>query len=54
MTKSDYISMLLFGRHPFKQLSEAAIIFWHSEVPPLNAKIYIERLENKLLLKLND
>lgn len=49
MTKSDYISMLLFGRRPFKQLSEAAIIFYHCQIPPLPAKIYIDRLEQRLI-----
>ena len=49
MTKSDYISMLLFGRQPYKQLSEAAIIFYHSKIPPLNAKIYMDRLEQRLM-----
>ena len=51
MTKSDYISAAIFGRKPFKQLSEAAIIFFHCGIPLLRAKIYLDRLENKLIKK---
>ena len=48
MSKSDYLSSALFGRLPFKQLPEAALIFWHCGVGLLPAKVYLDRLEKKL------
>ncbi len=51
MSKSDYLSHLLFNRKPFKQLTEAAIIFYHCDIKPLPATIYMDRLESKLIDK---
>lgn len=54
MTKSDYVSSALYGRHPFKQLAEAAILFWHCDIKLLPAKMYLDRLETKLKQKRYD
>lgn len=48
MTKSNYISACLYGRGPFRQLQEAALIFYHCDIGLLPAKTYLDRLEKKL------
>jgi hypothetical protein len=51
MSKSDYLSSLLFRRMYYKEIREAALIYWHSGIPLLNATIYLDRLEAKLHTK---
>jgi len=51
MSKVDYIRQLLSNRKPFKQLTEAAIIFYHCDIDNLNAKVYMDKLKTKLIEK---
>jgi len=46
--KSEYVRYLLIGRNGNKILSEAALIFYHSEVPVSDAMIYMNILETKV------
>ncbi len=48
MSKSDYISSMLFGRMPSVKLQEAALLFYHCGIGLLPATIYLDRLETKL------
>ncbi len=49
LSKSDYLRALLIGRPYGQRLTEAALIFYHSEIPLEEAKVYIKTLERKLL-----
>ena len=49
MTKNEYLKELLLDKRAFKQLSEAAILFWHAKVPLIDAHIYMKNLEERLI-----
>jgi len=48
MTKEEYISKLLYGAKLHPKVIEAAIIFWHCEIPYDIAQEYMYKLEEKL------
>ena len=48
MTKAEYLRELLVGKLGDSRLADAALIYWHSEIPIYLAKIFIENLERKL------
>jgi len=48
MTKETYIQNLLYGIKHHPTLIEAAIIFWHIEMPYDTAEDYMYKLEGKL------
>lgn len=48
MTKNEYIQDLLMGRMWNRQILDAALIYWHSEIPFAMACVYMNNLEKKL------
>lgn len=48
MRKADYIVEALRGLRADRRLADAALYFWHSEVPLEDAKRYLEVLSQKL------
>jgi hypothetical protein len=48
MSKGEYIRMALRSAPGDTRLFDAALIFWHSEVPLEDAKRYLQVLSRKL------
>jgi hypothetical protein len=48
VTKETYIQQLLYGMMHHPKIVEAAIIFWHCEIPYNTAEEYMYILESKL------
>jgi hypothetical protein len=48
MSKGAYIKGLLYGTFASAQMLEAALIYWHSDIPFEDAKMYFKNLEAKL------
>lgn len=48
MSKSEYIRMALRSAPRDVRMLDAALLFWHSEVPLEDAKRYLQVLSRKL------
>jgi len=48
MSKGEYLKYLLKGKIGSITLTNAALLFWHSQVPCNDAREYITNLESKL------
>ena len=46
--KGEYLRTLLTGIKGNPTLIDAALIFWHSQIPMIEAKVYIKNLADKL------
>ena len=48
MSKVDYVQIVMLGLPRDKRLAEAALIFYHAEVPRSVARGYLEIIARKL------
>lgn len=48
MTKNEYLQDLLMGRRWNRQIIDAALIYWHSQIPIVLAAVHMNNLEEKL------